>query len=133
MTILSTHPVRPARRSSPAPVSRTGFPVPSAPLQNIREQEHAYILEFAVPGLQKADFAIELNDRVLHIRIRKPEPQSEPVNVLVREFGPVQLDRKYQLGETIDPEKIAATLEAGILTIVLPKVEKPIPRKIEVS
>ena len=92
----------------------------------ISETEAAYKLTFVVPGLREEDVDIQLEERELVITAREGTPREG--KALVRERRPRDFSRSYQLPETVDTAAIGASLEAGILTITLPKTQ-PMPKK----
>jgi len=48
-----------------------------------------------------------------------------------RTYG--SFERTFALPNSVDPEKIAAQYESGILTVVIPKAERARPREIPVK
>ena len=104
---------------------------------NIRESDDAFIVEMAVPGLKKSDFQLNLEKQNLSISMeRKEENERQEERFTRREFGYSSFKRTFTLPETVDDEKINASYEQGILSILLPKKEeakqKP-ARSIEIS
>ncbi|MFO0330487.1 MAG: Hsp20/alpha crystallin family protein, partial [Bacteroidota bacterium] len=61
--------------------ARLGVTVPSA---NVMETEKEYQIELAVPGLQKKDFKIEMENDVLTISAEKEEEKNEKENGYTR-------------------------------------------------
>lgn len=107
------------------------------PMVNIRESDDAFIVEMAVPGLKKSDFQLNLEKQNLSISMeRKEENERQEERFTRREFGYSSFKRTFTLPETVDDEKINASYEQGILSILLPKKEeakqKP-ARSIEIS
>ncbi|MDK2812342.1 MAG: hypothetical protein PWQ78_552, partial [Petrotoga sp.] len=83
-----------------------------------------YIVECELPGLNKKDIKVQLNNDLLTISAEKKE--SEEVkrgNVYRREryFG--RIERTIRLPEYIDKDKIKAEYENGVLKLTIPKVE----------
>lgn len=109
----------------------------SLPKVNIRETADEYFVEMAVPGMQKSDFQIELDNKTLIISNEKKEEQeTEKDNYTRREFGYSSFKRSFSLPETVNEEKIKAEYKDGILSLQLPKREeakqKP-PRSIKIN
>ena len=109
----------------------------SLPKVNIKENADAFIVEMAVPGLKKSDFQIDIDNQVLSISTEtKEEKEHEDENYTRREFGYSSFKRTFTLPESVNDEKINASYNEGILSIVLPKREeakqKP-ARSIEIS
>ena len=109
----------------------------NVPAVNITEGKDAFTIEVAAPGLAKSDFKINLDNNVLTISSEKEtREESKEENVLRREFGYSAFTRSFTLPETVNGEKIKATHENGILSIVVPKKEEAVvkpAREIKIS
>lgn len=109
----------------------------NSPAVNISEDDKAYTIEVAAPGIPSKDFNLEIENDVLTISTERKESKEEKKqNFLRREFNYQSFKRSFQLPETIDQEGIKASHDAGILTLSLPKKEEVVqkaPRQIEVK
>ena len=112
----------------------------TAPAVNVREDEKAYTMEVAAPGIKKEFCRVNINDEGnLSIAIEnKFEHQEEEKkhHYLRREFSYTNYEQNYTLPDDVDREQISASVEDGILTVVLPKMkveEKKPTRQIEIS
>jgi HSP20 family protein len=109
----------------------------SLPAVNISEDDKGYSIEVAVPGIAKDNFNLEIENDVLILSSEQEENKDEQKqNYLRREFSYQSFKRSFELPETIDQEQINATIDAGILTLSLPKKEEEVqkaPRQIEVK
>ena len=109
----------------------------SRPAVNISEDDKGYTIELAVPGVAKDKFSLEIENDVLILSSEQEKNKDEQKpNYLRREFSYQSFKRSFELPETIDQEQINATIDAGILTLSLPKKEEEIqkaPRQIEVK
>lgn len=95
--------------------------VPSA---NITEGDKDYKIELAAPGLEKKDFKIELENKVLTISSEKEEEKKEEnKNFQRREFSYSSFFRSFQLPVDVLADKIDAKYENGILKLNVPKKE----------
>ncbi len=106
------------------------------PATNIIENETHFQLQLAVPGLQKKNFHIDLDKKVLIISAEKEATTDENTpKYKRREFNYTNFKRKYTLPELVNTEAISAKYELGILTVSIPKIEKetPIKRTIEIK
>ena len=104
----------------------------SLPKVNIKEGEDGYRLELAVPGMAKEDFQIKLDQDVLSISSEKKEEATEDNKEYRRqEFSYQAFERRFNLPEDVDSEKITANYVNGVLFIEIPKREeaKPQPPK----
>ena len=109
----------------------------NVPAVNITEGKEDYKIEVAAPGLGKEDFKISLDNNVLSISSEKEvKNETNDENVLRREFSYSSFSRSFTLPESVNGDKIKATHNDGILSIVVPKKDeakvKPI-RDIKIS
>jgi HSP20 family protein len=105
-------------------LSRIGTSVPAV---NIAESDEEFTLEVAAPGMTKKDFNLELDNGVLTIssEVKKEDEQKENGGRFTRrEFSYTSFKRAFSLPETVDPEKISAKYNEGVLVIELPKREE---------
>ena len=92
------------------------------PAVNITEGKNDYKIEVAAPGLGKEDFKISLEKDVLRISSEKEvKNESKNEDVLRREFSYSSFSRSFTLPESVNGDKIKATHNDGILSIVIPK------------
>jgi len=94
-------------------------------------QEVTVIAE--MPGVGSSGVEVSLEDSVLTIKGTRPQEVVEGGNPLLQEYETGHYLRRFTVAETIDQEKIRASMRDGILTVVLPKTEPAKPRKIEVT
>ncbi|WP_297242342.1 Hsp20/alpha crystallin family protein [uncultured Prevotella sp.] len=100
----------------------------TAPVINVKESEKDYTVELAAPGLTKDDFTVNVdNDGNLHIKIENKSNKKEEdkkSHYLRREFSYSKYEQTLLLPDDVEKEKIAATVNNGVLTVDLPKIEK---------
>ena len=118
----------------------------TAPSVNIIEEVKDFKIEFAVPGLAKEDFKIDLEKDLLTISYgysahsedvengdnneanEKGESSDAKLETtstyLKREFNFSSFKRSFRMPETVDSENIAATYRDGILSVSIPKKEE---------
>ena|SRR5437868_3453725 len=95
------------------------------PAVNVIERENDYKIDLAVPGLDKKDFNIEVENNVLVVSgERKEEKIEEKDKVTTREFHYGSFKRSFTLPETADAEKINATYNNGVLSVSIAKKEE---------
>jgi len=103
------------------------------PAVNIKESDQGYVVEMAVPGMEKADFKLNLENNMLCIASEK-ESESEKTedNYSRKEFSYQSFSRSFSLPDSVDEGKIDAKYENGVLIINIPKKEeaKPKPARI---
>lgn len=101
------------------------------PAVDIYEDEEKLTLLADLPGVPRDRLQLGIDQGVLSIEALAPA--SEQGGALYREFGTTGYQRRFQLPDTLDFEKIAADLRDGVLTLTLPKSAAARPRRIEVS
>jgi HSP20 family protein len=103
----------------------TGSSNITKPAVNIREDEKKYSLELAVPGIDKKDLKIEVNEDILTISMeQKQEKEEEVSGYKRREFSYASFCRSFYLPEDANKDKIEASYKDGILTVELHKTEE---------
>jgi HSP20 family protein len=109
----------------------------SMPAVNIREDDKNYVLDLAVPGIDKKDLKIDINEDVLTISSEtKTESEENRDGYKRREFSYSEFCRSFYIPENVNREKIEANYKDGVLSVSLPKQEEEknkITRKIEIS
>ena len=104
------------------------------PATNIKESEDGFDLELAIPGIEKKDVIINLENNILTISSEK-ENKSE-VDYSRKEFAFQTFKRSFSIPKSIDIEKIKANHKNGVLSINLPKNEEEkvkLSREIKIS
>lgn len=95
------------------------------PAANIIENEKDFMIELAVPGMDKEEFNIKLEDDILTISVeRKEVEEKEERNFTRREFRYDGFKRSFSLPDIIDQDKIKADYKNGVLNVKLPKSEE---------
>ena len=97
----------------------------TAPAINVLESEKEYTVELAAPGLSKEDFDVNINsDGDLTIKMeKKAEKQEKKGHYLRREFAYSKYEQTLILPDDVQKEHIAARVNNGVLTVVLPKIQ----------
>jgi HSP20 family protein len=103
-----------------------------SPDVNIFETKDDYVLEAEMPGVNKEGLEITLEGNVLTIIGHRNDGLAK-ADLRYRESKQADFRRVFELDPAIDPQRIAARIEQGILVLHLPKTEKVKPRKIKVS
>lgn len=120
------------------------------PAVNIIENDREFRIEVSAPGMRKEDFSIDMEENRLTISAERKYEHEESSGeekggkgkgksdkaqggnnerYTRREFGYSQFSRSFMLPETVDPEKIQANYQDGILNLTLPKREEEKQRK----
>ncbi len=104
------------------------------PRVDVVESDHEFTVHAELPGLNKDDIKVTLEDNVLTIEgERKHEDEQKDKQFFRRERSYGKFKRAFKLGTEVQAEKIAANYKDGILILTLPKSEAAKPRQIEVA
>ena len=115
------------------------FPIPSFdfnsdfhPRMDISEDEKHVYIEAEIPGVEKKDLKISVQDNVLTISgEKKKEEEKKGKNYYRSERVYGSFTRSMTLPEDVNVEKVDAKFEEGILKITLEKLEqKPVKEKL---
>ena len=94
------------------------------PVTNIRETDKAFVVQLVVPGMQKEDFKVNVDQRLLTISgEHKEDVQQETGKWIRREFEQSAFRKSFMLNEQVDAAGITAAYNNGILEVTLPKKE----------
>ncbi len=94
---------------------------------NIKETGNGYSLDVIAPGFDKADFKVNLDDKILTISAeKKSEVKNDPDNSreekqIRKEYSYRSFKRSFTIDEKIDATGIEASYVNGVLTLNLPK------------
>ncbi len=101
------------------------------PPVDIYETDKALSVIVDLPGVQKEDVNIHVDQNILTIR---GAVNYEPPKGIIRgEFNLMNFFRQFQLSDEVDQTGITAEAKNGVLAITLPKAEKAKPRQIAVK
>ncbi|HWN45091.1 MAG TPA: Hsp20/alpha crystallin family protein [Thermoanaerobaculia bacterium] len=104
------------------------------PPVDIQENGDAYLFHAELPGMSKEDIHITLENSVLRLsgeRKFEKDAKKENYHRVERTYG--TFTRTFTLPTQVEPEKVQAAFENGILTITVPKAEQAKPRRIAIS
>lgn len=105
----------------------------SFPALNVWDAGEELFAEAEVPGLKIDDLEILIRGQELTIQGERKVVDREGVTYHRRERGAGSFRSRVELPVEIDVDKVEATLEDGVLTLVMPKASSALPRKIEVK
>ena len=100
------------------------------PKVNVYEYEDKVGIVAEIPGLDKKQLSVEVEEGVLTISGDKHAIHEEDgATVLRRELKASSFNRSFELGEQLDGDNISANFKDGILSISVPKVEPEKPKR----
>jgi HSP20 family protein len=113
-------------------LSKSG--VDLSPRIDISETDAAYKIEAELPGINQKEIDVKIDNNILTIKGKKEDIKEEKEkNYHLRERYYGAFQRSISLPNNIEPEKIKASFENGVLNISVPKSDKRTPKKIEIS
>jgi HSP20 family protein len=104
------------------------------PPVDIYEDEHNLVLKLEVPGMNEEDLNVSLENNTLAVsgeRKFEKEEKEENFHRIERRYG--SFSRTFRLPNTVDPEKVEAAYDKGILKITLAKRAEAKPKQIKVG
>lgn len=106
----------------------TSFPV------DLYETPEAFVLKGTLPGVRPEQLDVNATSEGVFIRAEiKEGVEVKEENWLLRERKSGMVQRNFTLPTQIDPNKVEAQFENGVLTLTLPKAEAVRPKQIKVK
>ena len=100
------------------------------PKVNVYEYDDKVGVVAEIPGLDRKDLSIDVEDGILTIAGNKHGLFDDAgAKVIRRELKQSSFKRQFELGELLDGKKIKASFKDGLLSIQIPKVEPAKPEK----
>jgi len=108
--------------------------VATVPSVNIADENKAFEVSVALPGLDKKDVKIEIqNDCLIISSEKKYENEEKNKNWIRREYGYASFQRMFQLPESADQDKVQAEMKNGVLLIKVAKKKDYIENKKQIA
>jgi len=105
-----------------------------SPSVDLEETKNDYIIHAELPGMNKKDIDISVENDILTISGEKKERvQTKDSNCLISEIMSGHFSRSFRLPAQINSEKIEAKWDNGVLVVKIPKSEVAKPKKIQIS
>jgi len=105
-----------------------------APAVDVYEDEHNITLKIEVPGIDEKDIDVRIENHTLTVhgeRKFEKEEKEENYRRVERQYG--SFTRSFTLPNTVDPEKVSANYDKGVLKIKLAKKAEAKPKQIKVN
>ncbi len=101
-------------------------------------QGDTFFIHFDLPGVEPSSIDLTVEKNVLTVRAERQfnwrvDGVDNGVEVLVAERHQGTFSRQLFLGDTLDPDRIEARYEHGVLTLTIPVAEAAKPRRVQVS
>ena len=100
------------------------------PKVNVYEYDDKIGIVAEIPGLDKKQLNIEVEDGVLTVSGDKHGVhEDDGAKVIRRELKSSSFKRSFELGDLLDGDNISANFKDGVLSISVPKIEPEKPKK----
>jgi HSP20 family protein len=103
------------------------------PAADIYEAEHDLMVILEMPGVEKKNIDIHVENGVLSVDGRIDLAKYQGLQPLYTEYNIGHYSRSFRLSSKIDQNKIAAEMKDGVLSLKLPKIEEAKPQTIQVK
>lgn len=104
-----------------------------APVADVYETGDRLVFEFEVPGVDKDSISISFDNGLLTVGGERKAPADDQRTYHRSERWYGKFQRSFRMPTSMDPEKIEARLENGVLRVVVPKREEAKTRQIPVT
>jgi HSP20 family protein len=127
MTLFNLDPFEPL-------MSQLTRPPAFMPMADVAVSDGDLVVTMDVPGLTEDDLSIELVDGYLVVRGEREMPEvADNVNLAHRERAFGKFERRLKVPDGIDAEAITASLDHGVLSLIVPKPERMKPKAISIA
>jgi HSP20 family protein len=89
-------------------------------------------VQFDLPGIEPDSIDLDVERNVITVRAERPL-RNEDVEMMAAERPRGVFSRQLVLGENLDTDRITASYDAGVLTLLIPVAEQAKPRKITIA
>lgn len=105
---------------------------PVVPMDAYRDDD-GYVVQLDLPGVDPGSIDLTVEKNVLTVRAERWGAQAEGRQWLVNERPQGAFTRQLFLGEGVDPDRISASYDQGVLTVTVPVADTAKPRRVEIS
>src|SRR6185312_14693950 len=102
------------------------------PNTDIYETDEALTLVMELPGVEKKNMSVQLENKVLSVEARIDFSKYEELDPVYSEYNIGHYARSFSLSDKIDQNSISAELDDGVLTLTLKKAKEAVPRRIAI-
>src|ERR671928_80973 len=92
-----------------------------------------FVVHFDLPGVDPSTIDLNVERNVLTVRAERKPSYGEDIELQANERPRGTFSRQLFLGDTLDTDRVAASYDAGVLTVRIPVAEKAKARKIEIA
>jgi len=107
-----------------------------APVVDITEDDHGYLIEAELPRVKKEDVKIRVANKQLSISGERTfqaenKEDAKKYHRVERSYG--RFVRTFRLPEDVDADKVKAEFSEGVLSVSIPKSEQSKPKEIDIK
>jgi HSP20 family protein len=103
------------------------------PNADIFETDDALTVVMEIPGVEKNDVSVKLENEALRIEARIDHGKYEGLEPVYAEYNIGHYARAFTLSNKIDQDGISADLADGVLTLTLRKAKEAVPKRIPIK
>ncbi|WIM09326.1 Hsp20/alpha crystallin family protein [Enhydrobacter sp.] len=103
------------------------------PTTDIYETDDALTVVMEVPGVDRKDVEVRIENDELHVEARIEFSKYEGMEPLYTEYNVGHFTRTFMLSQAVDQQQISAAMADGVLTLTLKKVQQAQPRRIAIT
>jgi len=107
--------------------------LPNKPHTDIIEEENQLTVITDLPGFKRQDIKIGITEDTIEITAQKDDIETDGKNFIKMERNHLKVNRIINLPTKIKSTEASAKLENGVLTVILPKIEKKEKVKVKVD
>lgn len=104
---------------------------PWMPMDAVRRGDQVE-LRFDLPGVAPDTIDVDVERNVLTVRAERHWAPEDGDHVFARERTQGTFSRQVLLGDALDPERLEAHYDHGVLTVRVPVAEQAKPRKVQI-
>lgn len=105
-----------------------------APKVDVIDREHEFLVRAEVPGIDKKDLDVSVNENMVTIKAEHAEEHKEEKgDYYRREISRGTFARTVALPAFVDSDKAKASFKDGVLELTLPKMEQSRRKKIDIG
>ena len=106
---------------------------PAVMLMDAYREGDQFVVHFDLPGMDSSSIELTVEKNVLNVSAERQWQPSESQQIVISERPQGTFTRQLLLGESLDPERVEASYDNGVLTVRIPVAEKAKPRKVEIG
>ncbi len=102
------------------------------PMDAYREGDE-FVVRFDLPGVDPGSIDLTVERNVLTVSATREWRRGDAVEVIASERLQGRFSRQLFLGDSLDADRIEASYDSGVLTVLLPVADQAKPRKVEIT